>query len=180
MPRFLRAIGLLFPFLSLWFRGFVADWVMPAQSVQVLEELSSCIGEESVKRIVVYRLYLHDVALAIAERFPDAVMDLDLDDRESHTRVSIAGALTRMGRYSEAARQFSSATQYWFIERFMPGPYRTTYLAAEEDCYGFSTRLADIIDCRPNRIKLPVDFPLAPRYGRAHPAVRRILELSTQ
>lgn len=168
MPRSLKAIGLLFPFLSPWFRNLVEDWVIPAPSFRFLEDLSSRLGGEPVRRIVVFRLYLHDVALAVFERFPDAIIDMDLDDHESHTRLSIAGALARMGRYQGAARQFSAAIQYWFIERFLPGPYDTAYFAAKEDCYRFSTHLAGVIDSRPNRVNVPVDFPSAPPKKELH------------
>ncbi len=161
-PRFLRAIGLLFPFLSIWFRNLAVDWLNLPPSAPVLYELEACLTGESVQRIVVLRLYMHDIALAVSGWFPNAIMNLDLDDHESRTRLSIAGALARMRRYREAARELSSAIQYGFIERFMLGPYRTAYLAAEADCHLLSTRLADAIAYRPNRVNVPEDFPPAP------------------
>lgn len=161
-PKFLRATGLLFPFLSIWFRNLVVDWLNLPPSAPFLYELEACLTGERVQCIVVLRLYLHNIALAVSKRFPKAIMNLDLDDHESRTRFSIAGALVRMRRYREAARELSSAIQYGFIERFMLGPYRKAYLAAETDCQLLSTRLADSITCRPNRVNVPEDFPPIP------------------
>ena len=160
-PKFLRAIGLLLPFLSPWFRNTVIDWFELPRAAPILYELETCLARESVRRIVVFRLYMHNIALEVSGRFPEAVMDLDMDDHESLSRLSIAGSLARMKRYRRAAREFLSAVQYGFIERFMCGPYRTVYLSSEADSRRFPTRLAGAVTYRPNRVNVPEDFPPA-------------------
>jgi polysaccharide biosynthesis protein PslH len=160
--RFRRAIGLLFPFLAPWVPRLVVDWPGLQPSDATLCELETCLMRESVKHIVVLRLYMHELALRVSSRFPDATMTLDLDDYESRTRLSVSGALARMRRYREAARECASAIQYYFLERYMLGPYRMAYLAAEADCHRLTTRLADKVAYRPNRLNMPKDFPRAP------------------
>jgi polysaccharide biosynthesis protein PslH len=156
--KFRRWIGLLFPFLAPWFRSLVVDWRRLTPSDTMLRELEISLGR-SIEYIVVFRLYMHNIALELSSRFPDAIMDLDLDDLESLTRLSVAGSLTRMRRFREAIREIASAIQYWFLERWAPGPYRTAYLASQNDCHLLSTRLAERVVCRPNRLNVPESVP---------------------
>lgn len=161
--RFDRTLGLLLPILAPVSHRFVSDW--PAlRTPAVLDRLEAQIGNRPVERIVVYRLYLHAIARAVARRFPGARLDLDMDDRESRTRMSVAGALLRMGRYGQAASHLASAVQYALIERFVRGGYETVYLAAPEDCR-LSTRLAGVAGHRPNRIGIPAVASPPPMAG---------------
>ncbi len=156
-----KLAGLMFPFLAPWFPSLAADWLgLPPWDTK-LRELEACLARESVKHIVVFRLYMHNLGLAVSSRFPDATMSLDLDDFESYTRFSVAGSLARMRRFREAVREFACAIQYRFIERYMIGPYRTAYLASKEDFHILTTRLAKEVTYRPNRITIPEDFPRA-------------------
>jgi polysaccharide biosynthesis protein PslH len=156
--RLQRATGLLFPFLVPWFRSLVVDWLDLPQSDRTLLELETCLARESVQHIVVFRLYMHNLALAVSSCFPNAIMSLDLDDNESGTRLSVAGALARMSKYRDAAHELASAIQYCFLQRYMLGPYRIAYLSSERDCHHFSTRLAEKVACRPNRLGIPDEF----------------------
>ncbi len=154
--RFRRAIGLMLPWLALCSRRFIADWpqVMPAPD---LNRLAGLRESGPVARIIVFRLYLHDVGQAVARLFPDAAAFLDMDDRESATRLSVAGALLRLGRVRQAVRAASLGLQYGLVARFVRAGYQVAYLSAPDDCRGFSTRLARHVACRPNRISLPAN-----------------------
>lgn len=154
--RWQRLLAMLFPLLGLCWRGGVVDW-LDCQP-KALQALTAGLVGQPVQRIVVFRLYLHDIAEALATLFPQARVDMDLDDLESRTRLSVAGSLLRMGRYREALRTSASALQYGLLERYMPGPYQTLYLAAPEDCLGLSTRLARAVECRPNTVAAPRDL----------------------
>jgi len=112
-----------------------------------------------VEKIVVFRLYLHDIGLALSRRFPTASLELDCDDLESSTRKSVAAALLRMGKYRAAWRTFSSALQYRLIEGRISTQYRKIYLAAREDCILQQKNSVIPLDCRPNRIAVPKDVP---------------------
>lgn len=151
--RWQRLLTLLLPFTALVSRRGVVDW-LTGNSV-VLQRLTAELDAQPVARIVVFRLYLHDVAQSLAARFPHARLELDLDDYESRTRLSVAGCLLRLGLYREALRSCVSALQYAMLEWFLPGRYQTAYLAAAEDSQRFSTRLARDVECRPNRVAGP-------------------------
>ena len=157
-PRLHRAAGLLCPPLALVSRRFVVDW-QHASHPDALADVLTALAGEPVARILVFRLPLHEVALAASRAFPDAVTELDLDDLESRTRLSVAGASLRMRRWREGLRGISAAIQYGLVERFARGGYRTLYLAAEEDCRRMSTRLADAVAWHPNRVHAPPDLP---------------------
>lgn len=160
-PRLHRTAGLLCPLLALVSRRFVVDWPCLSHSDAIEDALRAVSGEQ-VARILTFRLPLHDLALAASRAFPSAVTELDLDDCESRTRFSVAGASLRMRRWRDGLRGISAAIQYGLLERFVRGGYRTLYLAAAEDCRRMSTRLAETIAWRPNRVHLPPDLPPAP------------------
>jgi len=117
----------------------------------------------SVARIVVFRLYLHNVAMALAARFPDATLELDLDDLESATRAAVAGALLRLGRPVAALGNAAGAVQYRFVERRLRAAYDRAWLAAGEDLGRVGTGLARTVDVRPNRLAAPPPLPDAAR-----------------
>lgn len=146
-------LTVLFPFSVLFYRRGVIDW-LPCEPA-TLHALTASLDGQPVQRIVVFRLYLHDVAQLLVQRFPLARTELDLDDFESRTRLSIAGCLLRMRRYREALISGASALQFALLERFMSARYTSVYLAAAEDCQRFATRLSGNVACRPNTIGMP-------------------------
>ncbi|MFM2275388.1 MAG: hypothetical protein RL211_1260 [Pseudomonadota bacterium] len=156
-----RALGLLFPPLCLLSRRYLADWVHLAGG-DISDDLGNELGREPVERVVVFRLYLHDVALAIARRFPLAALELDMDDLESRTRLSVAGSLLRMGYLRAAARWTATALQCLLVERYCPGPYHKVWLASEQDCQHARTRLAPVVCSRPNRLPMPMAIKAPP------------------
>ncbi len=159
-PLYAR-ITLLFPFLVLVSKKCVVDWLHPLSN-RLINLCLDDLVDEPVKYILVFRFYLHDVAISISERFPEAIIDLDMDDYEPLTRLSVAGAQVRLGRYADALRSFSAAIQYWFMERLVLKGYRTVYLAAEKDCPLIPTGKETVISCRSNKILFPAYFPLPP------------------
>ena len=152
--RLLRLVGLLFPPSGLFFRGLVVDWWYP-QSHAPVRALAAKLGHESVKRIVVFRFYLHDVGRAVASPFPDARLELDMDDLESATRLSVARCLARMGRPKEALRSLLAAVQYALLERFIVKGYDAVWLAAKEDAKRLSDSGIPNLGARPNRLACP-------------------------
>ncbi len=161
--RWRRLTGLLFPPAALISRRFVLDWQVPAAG------FAAAAGEgvawSAVDRIVVFRLYLHDLGLCLSRLAAAAGMELDLDDLESQTRLSVAAALLRGRRYRAAARLFCSALQYRLVERAASRHYRRLYLAAPEDCRLLPRRASGGITCRPNRIRMPAEIPPPPAAG---------------
>lgn len=157
-----QRIGLVAPFLAAGSRRFVTDWQW--LDADKAEALSASLPA-AVDRIVVFRLYLHDVAQSLARAYPSASVAIDVDDLESTTRASMALALLRMRRHYEAVRTLSGAIQYALVERTLGRRYARAYLAAPEDCGRMSSNVAMEIVCRPNRIALPADTPLPDRRG---------------
>jgi glycosyltransferase involved in cell wall biosynthesis len=120
-----------------------------------LNRLGAALAGHRVTRIVVFRVYLHDAGRAIARNFPEAEIELDMDDLESRTRLSVAGSLLRMGRPKMALRTFLGALQYAGLERWVLGSYRKIWLATMEDGKGLARRWASVVSERPNRIVPP-------------------------
>lgn len=159
-----RLLGLWLPFLARYSRRFVTDWQQPT-SVTALDLLVSHLAEKPVRRIVVFRMYLHDIGEFLSRRFPATAVDLDLDDLESSTRLSVAGAAWRIGHYREAVRGLSVALQYRVVERTLKHRYRTLYLAADDDCRRLGGSATASVECRPNRIAAPDVHPSVPAGG---------------
>ena len=155
--RWMCQLGLLLPWLALFAPACIADWPLPVSGTAWpgLDDWR----QKPVRRVVVFRLYLHRLGLALSRFFPQAVLDLDMDDRESATRLSVATALMRMGAYKRALHVLLGAVQYALVERFATGPYQTVWLAAAQDCQRLKTRMAPSVAVHPNRIPLP-DFAL--------------------
>jgi glycosyltransferase involved in cell wall biosynthesis len=152
--RFARAFGMLvFPWCLLSRRG-VADWQHVTPELESVMSLARLFGEK-VDRIIVFRFYLHDLAQAVSKQWPQAEMEIDMDDIESKTRWSVAASLMRMGRKLEALSCMGSGAQYAMMERFLTGHYTKAWLANGLDGLCWRTRLASSIAERPNRISVP-------------------------
>lgn len=170
-----RMLKMLAPPCCLLSRRGVADWQHLTPELEA--ELSSFrLADGAVTRIIVFRFYLHDLAQALSKRWPQARMELDMDDLESRTRWSVAASLARMGRYLEALRWMGSGAQYAALERFMPGPYISAWLAAGVDRAGLRTRLAAKVGVRPNRISMP---PVRENPFRAPATALRLMFVGT-
>jgi|GEM_PF-897886 len=149
-----RALGLLFPPLCLISHSMVPDWRLAANQ-PALEDYAQNLQAQSVTQIVVFRLYLHDLAQTLIDCCPDAAIELDMDDLESRTRLSVAGSLMRMGRFRSAVRWLGTSVQYALLERFMKGHYDKIWLATTHDRSSFHTRLGPKVLQRPNRVMQP-------------------------
>jgi len=159
-----RWLGLALPLLAALSRRFVSDWRWPAPSSA--QQLGSQLGDAAVTRIIVFRLYLHEIANLVSSRYPGASLELDMDDLEASTRLSVAGASRRMGRYRNALSGLSTAIQYYFAGRALKRVYDVVYLAAENDVGHLPRDIAQSIRYRPNRIRVPAQIapaePLRP------------------
>ncbi len=156
--RLLRAIGLLCPPCGLFFRGLVVDWFYP-QGMTNMRNLVGRLGHKSVKRVVVFRFYLHDLGQSIASLCTDTRFDLDMDDLESQTRLSVARCLARMRRPKESLRSLMASVQYALLERAIVKGYHSVWLAAKEDAQRLSYRGIPNIAVRPNRVECPQHIP---------------------
>jgi glycosyltransferase involved in cell wall biosynthesis len=126
--RWRRALGLMLPVLGL-FPAFVADFLKPKHD----GALPGWLGSIRPDRIVVFRLYLHEVAAVVRAILPGVRCDIDLDDLESDSRLSIARCQIRLGRWRLGIRELAVALQYWFAEQVLLSRYHTVHLAAPED-----------------------------------------------
>ena len=124
-----------------------------------LAGLVAQLASADVDRIVIFRLYLHDVGLALTKLFPAASLDLDIDDLEAATRLSLAFCALRLRRYRQAIFFLASGAQFGWMQRLAKGSYSTAYLAADSDVPKLQTRLARRVEHRPNRIALPAAQP---------------------
>ena len=166
-----RRLGILMPLLALISRKVVTDWIAPASRfASRLHELEHHVARLKIARVVVFRLYLWDVGRAVASRVGSAV-DLDIDDVESSTRLSIARACWRIGRRIDALYYLSTALQYWLVERSVPTHCRMLWVSASEDIALVPPRFASVA-CRPNRLPLPNVLP-------SHPHPSRLLFVGT-
>ena len=153
-PKLLRILGILFPPICLLSRRVIADWHYPI-NINTLNYSISKLSGKFVNHIVIFRFYLHDVGQIIAKHFPSAKLELDMDDLESFTRISVAGCLARMKRYRESIRWMASAVQFLFLEFFIPRTYSTVWLASAQDAFYLRRQIIRNVEERPNRIPLP-------------------------
>ena len=145
-----RWAGIGLPALATLSPRFVYDWSFLSPS----EDLAI---DGRVDRIVVFRCYLHGVAQQLFRRFPQAKRTLDMDDLESSTRSSVAGASWRLGRVGAAVVQFTSGLQYRCIEAPLCSDYHGVTLANPEDAAQLQRRTATPISVRPNSVEAPPD-----------------------
>ena len=153
-PKLLRILGILFPPICLLSRRVIADWHFPIKMSAFDHYISELSGED-VNRIVVFRFYLHGLGQIISRYYPTAKLELDMDDLESFTRVSVAGCLIRMKRYRESIQWMVSAVQYVLLELFITRSYSIVWLASAQDGSYLRKHIIQNIEERPNRIPLP-------------------------
>jgi glycosyltransferase involved in cell wall biosynthesis len=146
-----RLAGGFVPPLVLLSSRFMANWFHPMAT-----ELPD-FGD--VREIVVFRAYLHRLGEQVSARYPHARRVLDMDDLESATHVSIAGALWASGQRRLALRHHAIGLQYRLVERRLIAAYAETYLANPDD----AARMG--VAFRPNRIADPGDWPPPLRRG---------------
>ncbi len=149
-----RLAGVSFPPMALLSHRFVLDWSIP-RAEGIAPGLAHQTGP--VKRVVVFRSYLHDVACELFVRHPEAERILDMDDLESHTRHSVAAALLRARRPIAAAVHLAAAAQYRLIEARLCRSYAETLLASPDDAASLGRRTDGAVACRPNRVELSAD-----------------------
>ncbi len=153
-PKLLRILGIFFPPICLLSRRVIADWRFPIK-MSAFDHYISELSGEYVDRIVVFRFYLHGLGQIISRYYPNAKLELDMDDLESFTRLSVAGCLIRMKHYRESIHWMASAVQYVLLELFITRSYSIVWLASAQDGYYFRKHIIQNIEERPNRIPLP-------------------------
>lgn len=149
-----QVLGLVLPVIVPAWPTLAFDWPRPTALPAIAPPIA---------RIVVFRLYLHNVALALAACCPEATLELDVDDLESATRAEVAGALLRLGRPLAALRNAAGAVQYLCIERRLRAPNSRAWFAAAEDVDRVGAGLARATGIRPNRVPAPGPLPAVAR-----------------
>lgn len=150
-PRSIRGVaGALCPPLVLLSTHLMADWFSPTAS--------ALDGFGDVRRIVVFRAYLHRIGLQLGRVYPMAQRILDMDDLESATHASLAGALSASGRHVAALKHLIVGWQNRLIEPRLVHDYAAVCLANSEDAARLSRRSAATVTGRPNRIPDPGEW----------------------
>ncbi|WP_326533953.1 glycosyltransferase [Pseudorhodoferax sp.] len=151
VSAWLRRLGWLCPALcAVWPRAAVA-WHGVAAQPPALAAMAAQIGQRPVARLVVFRLYLDEVAGWVRGRLQVGQAELDMDDLDSAALASAAGSLWRVGRRLQAVLCTQEARQFRGLERRVPGGYDRVWLAAPEDLAAGAARAA----VRPNRLRQP-------------------------
>lgn len=140
-------------------RRHLADWFEPDATIAAaLADLPGPVPA----RVIVFRFYLHDMAGHLPPAWR-AVAEMDCDDWESATRLSLAGLALRRARVRRAVKRLWQAWRYRRLERrFLPS-YRVVHLAAAEDAARVS-RWPGMGEVRatPNRLVIDALPPLPP------------------
>lgn len=156
--KFLRLIAILFPPICLLFSGLVVDWLRPRKEI-LIRRLTEKLSGKPIKRVVVFRFYLHELGHSISSLGTEARVDLDMDDLESKTRMSVARCLARMGKLQESIISLMAASQYYLLERIIAKKYDAIWLTTNEDAQVLIRRGISNVATRPNRIERPACAP---------------------
>lgn len=148
--------GWVCPIAAIFTRRVVSDWVHDGNLAPRLAALQRRLSGRRVARIVVFRLYLHDVGLRLQALFPEARLELDCDDVESATRWDIAAAQWRLGRPLNALLDALGALQYRLLERRLVAAHARVWFAAQEDVETFLPTSINVA-LRPNRVAIPAE-----------------------
>jgi glycosyltransferase involved in cell wall biosynthesis len=157
-------LGWCLPWLARLTRAVVMDWRHRRPPPGLVPAWPPEAGAERVERIVAFRICVHEFARAAARRFPQARLEIDLDDLESDTRFSLARAQLRLLRWGQALRTASVAWQYRSLEAPVLRHCDQVWLAAPEDVPVLRARLpgGPTIGCLPNRLQAPAPSPGPP------------------
>lgn len=146
-------------------RRHLADWFEPDAAIAAA--LAALPGPVPA-RVVVFRFYLHDMAAHLPPAWR-AVAEMDCDDWESATRLSLAGLALRRLRLRRAVKRLWQAWRYRRLERQLLPSYRVVHFAAAEDAARVS-RWPGMGEVRatPNRLVVdaPSTLPPPPEGGR--------------
>lgn len=137
----------------------VADWFEPDAAI------AAALGElpgPAPARIVVFRFYLHD-AVALLPASWRARAEIDCDDWESATRLSLARLALVHGQIRLALRRLAEARAYQRLEGQALPLYAKVHVAAAEDARRLGRRLAlPQVMAAPNQIAIETDFVPVP------------------
>lgn len=142
--RAVRCLGIAAPWLAGRWPHLVIDALMLRDPQALASDLRVAIGSAQLARMVVFRQSLTACSVELAAQLNPRQLDLDLDDLESTTRQSVAGALWRLGRLHAAAVMRASAVQYRSLERQLASPlspWNQLWLASADDVGALRGRL---------------------------------------
>ena len=137
-----------------------ADWIEP--DTDLIAALTALLPKQAPDRVVVFRAYLAGVAAALPAEWADRA-EIDFDDDEVRTRLSIARLELRQGRWRQALHSLRAARFFSGLQRELRAGVRTLTLAAEKDAVRWR-RLhpSATVVVRPNRITGPIPPTILP------------------
>ena len=143
------------------------DWL--GVDADLSAQLKTVLPVELPARVVVFRLYLMDLASHLP---PDwqARTELDCDDLESRTRTSLAWLALRHKQPSLAWAHIRGARAYRAVEDRALQQFSRLHVAAAEDAAALARRGARmqakaLVSTMANRIAGPLTTPLLPEAG---------------
>ncbi len=148
-----------------------ADWLLV--DAALLAQLQGALPAEQPARVVMFRLYLLDLAQHLPPSWL-ARMELDFDDLESRTRTSLAWLALRHGQPRRAWQYIGGARAYRAAEDRALHQLPRLHLAATEDAAALAKRGARAqpraeVSVQANRIAGPL--PALPPPGVWPPSV---------
>lgn len=147
--------------------GAPQDWL--GVDDDLLAQLKAALPDEPPARVVVFRLYLMDLAQHLPAEW-QARIELDCDDLESRTRNSLAWLALRHEQPSQAWAHIRGARAYRAAENRALQQFARVHVAAAEDADMLGRRGARMqaqakVSVAANRIAEPLPTPMPVEAG---------------
>jgi glycosyltransferase involved in cell wall biosynthesis len=133
------------------------DWPHIAVDSAEFNQVQSYLAGKKVVLQLVFRLYLHEVGQLLAAKIKPLALELDSDDLESTSRLSLAKAACRLRMFRVLLLELSCYWQYRSLEASVFSGYQRVYLACRED---IPANLAMPAYHRPNKVSLTAGKPV--------------------
>lgn len=151
--RVAKLSALFLPFLCRVNPRLCSDWPKIANHSHELLALQSFLAGRVVYKLLIFRLYLHGAGDVLKTLLQPVNVELDCDDWESDSRLSLMQAALKLRMPANAMLEFGRYLQYRFIERQVMQSYDRVYLACSDD---IKPDVSSKFLYRPNKVSLPV------------------------
>jgi glycosyltransferase involved in cell wall biosynthesis len=149
--RHMKSIWSRLPFMADKYPQNVA-WVMPVDTKK-LEKVVESLQGVNFERLVTFRLYTHLWAKALIERLSIEHYEIDLDDYDSKTFLSIATLALRLKKIKDTLFYLKISWQYKVLETKWIKFYHKAYAANFSDLDEFKKTFSNIQwEVLPNKI----------------------------
>ncbi len=168
LNRVQQLAGLLCPPLCLLYRRYAKGWYVPSRAIK--KQLRALVSGYDIRKICVFRLFMHEYAQGLVLAKGIYTSQLDMDDLESLTKQSNARCAARLGYYVKAASYYLTAWQCKLLEKRVAATYNQVYLASPDDVQALHPENNTYqVQVRPNRVRVPLPAP--------EPADRAVLRI---